>query len=200
MAGDQHETMTGQRPPGIPPWSRQVYIDGAAACVDALGASAEAQRASGDMLAHGLGARGRHRRQPPAFSGARAAASGRPGGGPVSWITNAADRAAGALRGAWDAARGTAYEPLEGRSEDEITSRERAVYNRWLDGADPRNAYERSAYDSIPHEITAEMDRAEQAAREADADAGQAAAEQDARDWETARARWEAAHGQEAGS
>lgn len=43
------ETMTGQRPPGVPPWPRQVYIDGAAAAVDALSASAEAQRASGDM-------------------------------------------------------------------------------------------------------------------------------------------------------
>jgi len=43
------ETMTGQRPPGVPPWPRQVYIDGAAAAVDALSASAEAQRASGEM-------------------------------------------------------------------------------------------------------------------------------------------------------
>jgi len=43
------ETMTGQRPPGVPPWPRQVYIDGAAASVDALGASAGAQRAGGDM-------------------------------------------------------------------------------------------------------------------------------------------------------
>ena len=27
------ETMTGQSPPGVPPWPRQVYIDGAAASV-----------------------------------------------------------------------------------------------------------------------------------------------------------------------
>ena len=43
------ETMTAHRPPGVPPWPRQVYIDGAAASVDALSASAEVQRASGDM-------------------------------------------------------------------------------------------------------------------------------------------------------
>ncbi len=49
MAGDQHEAMTGHRPPGVPPWPQQTYIDGAAASVDALSASAEAQRASGDM-------------------------------------------------------------------------------------------------------------------------------------------------------
>jgi hypothetical protein len=49
MAGGQYEVMTGHRPPGVPPWPRQMYIDGAAASVDALSASAEAQRASGDM-------------------------------------------------------------------------------------------------------------------------------------------------------
>ena len=43
------ETMTGHRPPGVPPWPRQVYIDGAAASVDALSASVEAHRANGDM-------------------------------------------------------------------------------------------------------------------------------------------------------
>jgi len=43
------EAMTGHRPPGVPPWPRQVYIDGAAASVDALSASAAAQRADGDM-------------------------------------------------------------------------------------------------------------------------------------------------------
>ncbi len=115
----------------------------------------------------------------------------------MSWIRDAADRTTGALQGAWDAARGTTYSPLEGRSEDEITSRERAVYGRWLDSREPRNAYERDAFESIPHEITAEMDQAEQAAQEAEADEACAAAEHDARDWETARARWEAEHGQE---
>ena len=49
MADDQHEVMTGHRPPGVPPWPQQMYIDGAAASVDALSASAEVQRASGDM-------------------------------------------------------------------------------------------------------------------------------------------------------
>ena len=49
MAGNEHETVTGHRPPGVPPWPRQMYIDGAAASADALSASAEAQRASGDM-------------------------------------------------------------------------------------------------------------------------------------------------------
>lgn len=108
----------------------------------------------------------------------------------MSWISAAADRAAGALQGAWDTARGTTYEPLEGRSE--VTSRERAVYDRWLESKDPRNAYERTAFESIPHEITAEMDRAEQAAQEAEADRAAGEAEQDARDWDAARARWEA--------
>jgi len=115
----------------------------------------------------------------------------------MNWIRETADRTAGALQGAWDAVRGTAYEPLEGRSE--ITPRERAVYDRWLNSREPRNAYERDAFESIPHEIDAEMDRAEQAAQEAEADQAAGEAEQDARDWEAARARWEAEHGQEAG-
>ena len=47
--------------------------------------------------------------------------------------------------GAWDAARGTTYEPLEGRSE--ATSRERAVCKRMAEiQGKPRNAYERDAY------------------------------------------------------
>ena len=49
MAGDQYQIVTGHRPPGVPPWPRQMYIDGAAAAVDALSASAEVQRAGGDM-------------------------------------------------------------------------------------------------------------------------------------------------------
>ncbi len=44
-----NEVMAGHRPPGVPPWPQQVYIDGAAAAVAALSASAEAQRAGGDM-------------------------------------------------------------------------------------------------------------------------------------------------------
>ena len=103
-------------------------------------------------------------------------------------------------RGAWDAARGTTYKPLEGRSE--ITGRERAVYKRWQEFKAARNAYERAAYQSLPAEIGAEMrtwdkNVAEQWAREDEA-AGRRGSEQEARDWETARVRWE--NEQEAGS
>ena len=104
----------------------------------------------------------------------------------MNWIKNAAGRAAGALQGARDAMRGTTYEPLEGRSE--VTGRERAVYERWQGFKEPRNAYERTAYESFPREIDAEMDRADQAARENDAARAAEDAEQDARDWEAARA------------
>ena len=87
----------------------------------------------------------------------------------MRWIKDATDRTAGALRGALDAARGTTYQPLEGRSE--ATSREQAVYERWQQFKEPRNAYERAAYKSLPAELDAEMqawdrDVAEQWARE----------------------------------
>jgi len=49
MARDQYEIVTGSRSPGHSPLARQMYISGAAAAADALSASAEAQRASGDM-------------------------------------------------------------------------------------------------------------------------------------------------------
>lgn len=114
----------------------------------------------------------------------------------MNWIKNAAGRAAGALQGARDAMRGVTYEPLEGRSA--ITGRERAVYERWQEYKEPRNAYERTAFESIPHEIDAEMDRVERAAQEAEAARAAEDAEQDARDWEAARASWE--NEQEAGS
>lgn len=120
----------------------------------------------------------------------------------MRWIKDATDRTAGALRGALDAARGTTYQPLEGRSE--ATSREQAVYERWQQFRPARNAYERAAYRSLPAELEAEMqawDRgvAEQWAREDAAARAAGEAEQDAREWETARGRWEAEHGQEAG-
>ena len=111
----------------------------------------------------------------------------------MSRIREATDRAAGALHGAWDAARGTTYEPLEGRSG--ATSRERAVYKRWQRFKEPRNAYERDAYQSLPRELEAEMDRAYEIKCAARA-AGDA--EQDAKGQEAARASWE--NEQEAGS
>ena len=100
----------------------------------------------------------------------------------MNWIKNAAGRAAGALQGARDAMRGVTYEPLEGRSA--ITGRERAVYERWQEYKEPRNAYERTAFESIPHEIDAEMDRVERAAQEAEAARAAEDAEQETQDWE----------------
>ena len=73
----------------------------------------------------------------------------------MRWISETADRAAGALQGAWDAARGTTYQPLEGRSE--ATSREQAAYERWQHFKPARNAYERAAYESLPRELDSEM-------------------------------------------
>jgi hypothetical protein len=94
-----------------------------------------------------------------------------------------ADQAAGRLRGAWDAVRGTArYEPLaEGR---EPTRREKDTYGRWQEYRDPRNAYERTAFASFQGEMEAEMDRvdAEAAAWEA-ADEAEREAEEQA-DWD----------------
>lgn len=49
MAGNKPEIVMGPPSPGRSPWARPTYINGAAAAVDALSASAEAQRASGDM-------------------------------------------------------------------------------------------------------------------------------------------------------
>jgi hypothetical protein len=49
MADNQHEIVMGPPPAGRSPWARQMYIDGADAAVDAFSASAEAQRASGDL-------------------------------------------------------------------------------------------------------------------------------------------------------
>jgi hypothetical protein len=108
----------------------------------------------------------------------------------MSRTVEAVDRTAGALRGVWDAVRGITYEPLGGRSE--ITARERAVYARWLESREPRNAYERAAFRSFPHELDAEMDRAEQAAREDEAARAAEEAEREARDWKEAFGRWEA--------
>jgi len=108
----------------------------------------------------------------------------------MRWISETADRAAGALQGAWDAARGTTYQPLEGRSE--ATSREQAAYERWQMFKEPRNAYERAAFQSLPAELDAElrawdMDVAEQWAREDEADRAAGDAKREAREWEAGR-------------
>jgi len=105
----------------------------------------------------------------------------------MSWVKDSADRAAGALRGALDAARGTTYQPLEGRSE--ATSREQAVYERWQRFRPARNAYERAAYESLPRELESEMqawetDIAEQWAKEDAADRAAGEAGRDAREAE----------------
>jgi hypothetical protein len=101
----------------------------------------------------------------------------------MSWMRDVADRTAGALQGARDAARGIEYEPRTPGSSTEPTAREQAVYTRWQAGEPPRNAYERDAFTSIPSELAAEMDRVEEMAAEAEADrrAEAEAAERD--DW-----------------
>ena len=87
----------------------------------------------------------------------------------MSWLSNITDKAAGALQGMRDAARGTEYEPVSGDTPREMTPRERDVYGRWQAWKDPRNAYERAAFASLPGELEAEMDRIDRLAEEADA-------------------------------
>ena len=113
----------------------------------------------------------------------------------MNWIKNAAGRAAGALQGARDAMRGVTYEPLEGRSE--VTGRERAVDERWQGFKDPATPTNNRL------RIVPPRDRRRDGPRRPGGQGKQAAraaqdAEQDARDWEAARASWD--NEQEAGS
>ena len=96
----------------------------------------------------------------------------------MNWITDTADRAAGALQGARDAVRGTTYEP--GRW-GEIPRRDLDAESRWRQQISPRNAYERDAFAELDREAAGmENQTARWAAADREA-AGEADEEPEAR-------------------
>jgi hypothetical protein len=92
-----------------------------------------------------------------------------------------ADRAAGALQGAADAAIGVAHEARTRDRDDTPGDRSAAAYTRWQAGFPARNAYGRDAYASIEARLAADMAHlawlGEQASRMEAARAAEAEAE-----------------------
>lgn len=74
-----------------------------------------------------------------------------------SRIKDVAARAAGAAQGGLDAVKGTTYEPRSIGDLREVTEREKGAYWRWRAGNEPRNAYERAAFESFPREVREQL-------------------------------------------
>jgi hypothetical protein len=70
-----------------------------------------------------------------------------------------ADRAAGALQGAADAATGAMHPVRAWHSEREPDGRMEAARARWEAGLPARNTFERDAYASIENSVAAGMNR-----------------------------------------
>jgi len=68
-----------------------------------------------------------------------------------------ADRAAGLLQGAADAAQGVKHEARAWHSDRDPEGRAAAAHARWQAGLPARNTYERDAYASIENRIAAGM-------------------------------------------
>jgi len=70
-----------------------------------------------------------------------------------------ADRAAGVLQGAADAAAGVKHRVRAGHSELEPDGREQAARARWQAGLPARNQFEKDTYLAIENDVAAGMNR-----------------------------------------
>src|SRR5450755_2297767 len=70
-----------------------------------------------------------------------------------------ADRAAGALQGAADAAQGTKHHARAWSAEHHPEDREAAARERWHAGQPARNTFERDAYATFENDVAAGMNR-----------------------------------------
>jgi hypothetical protein len=77
------------------------------------------------------------------------------------------DRAAGALQGAADAARGTRHQARAWSAEQPPDGREAAARERWHAGQPARNAFERDVYAVLENDAAAGMNRLERQGKQA---------------------------------
>jgi len=85
----------------------------------------------------------------------------------IDHVAGLPDRAAGALQGAADAARGTRHQAASDDLSPHPRDREEAARARWHAGQPARNQFERDTYAVLEHNAAAGMTRRERLGKQA---------------------------------